>query len=143
MDTLQGKVIASLPKHTLTTGIIISVVSTFAWWLVFVIIHYVLVMPFMERNKNLDWVKPFHKLKPAQKLFYSSYFHGIVHAIVSAGLALYCFFYADGTPHTNWFNDTYYKLTCFDLQKHCCFVTVGYFVYDMCFIIYYTDPEGD
>jgi len=143
MDELQVKVVERLPPFTAQSAIIIALVSFFVWFLVFVVIHYVFVMPFMSANKHREWVKPFLDLKPHQQRFYSSYIHGIIHAALSSFLAFVCFFYADGKPHTNWFNDNYYKLHCFDMQKHCMFVTVGYFAYDIIFCYFNTDSDGD
>lgn len=63
--------------------------------------------------------------------------------MLSSGLAFYAFFYADGKANTNWFNDDYYKLHCFDIQKHFMFITFGYFSYDTVFCYFNTDYEND
>lgn len=143
MVELEVKVAAQMPPFTVQTALIVAVASSIAWFLLFLIIHYMLVVPFMSYFKHLEVIKPFHALKPDQQRYYSSHLHAIVHAAVSSFLAYLCFFYADGKPHTNWFNDDHYKLHCFDMQKHSMFVTVGYFLYDIIFCYFNNDSSGD
>lgn len=136
MDELQVKAIDSLPAFTLESALLVMGASMMTWLIFWAVAHYLIVMPFMNKYKHVGWVKPFHGLTPAQQRFYSSYIHGIAHAALSSLLSFACFFYADGKPHTNWFNDNYYKLHTFDAQRFSMMVTVGYFVFDTFFCFF-------
>ena len=59
--------------------------------------------------------KNYAQLSEKKKKFHASYIHGILHAIVSASLSLYCLVYADGQPNTTWIHCNFYKLNMFDL----------------------------
>lgn len=67
MDELQVKFVnEQMPPFTIETASKITAFAFVGWFLVFVICHYVLVLPFMSCFKNVGWVKPFHELKPSQ-----------------------------------------------------------------------------
>lgn len=53
-------------------------------------------------------------LKARDQWYYTSYWHGSLHAVFSVIAATYGFLYADGQYGTTWFHCNYYKLHMFD-----------------------------
>ena len=111
----------------------ITLGSALFWFMAFLVMHYVIIKPFMQLNDKIEWVSHFNKLSNREQKFYTSYWHGIFHAIVSTFFALYCFVYADGTPGTNWLTDSYYKLHMFDVQRYAQHISIGFLINRICF----------
>ena len=61
----------------------------------------------------------------------ASYVYGLIHAVISGLLAIYCFVFADGVPNTTWFHCNFYKLHMFDIQYYALTVTVGFLLFDL------------
>lgn len=86
------------------------------WFFVFVILHYALIPVFLNaKAKSWPSVEHWKSMTTKEKMWYTSYMHGIVHAIFSTYGSFYCFFYADGKPGTSYFTDYEYRHTMFDL----------------------------
>ena len=71
---------------------------------VFWIIHNIIVMPIMSQRK-LKW---FDEMSSKKKMLYSSYYNGIVHAVLSTIGAIFSLLYADGLPGTTYFDSNHY-----------------------------------
>merc|ERR1719331_3106563 len=53
--------------------------------------------------KSWPSVEHWAKMTSNKKMWYTSYLHGIVHAILSGIGSYYCLFYADGKSDTTYF----------------------------------------
>lgn len=116
MDKVQRWVFENCPKWTIQRGIYSTAFFTVFWFFVFLALHYVLIPAFMK-PKASTWpsVELWVNMTPQKKKWYTSYLHGIVHAILSMWGSYYCFFYADGKPGTTYFTSTEYKYTMYDI----------------------------
>lgn len=104
-----------MPEFTLERGVATMILSAFIWFIIFLIIHYLLVVPFMKCfRKVFPSTEYFHKMSTAEQLNYTGYYHGIAHAGFSSMGAIYGFIYADGQMNTTWFHCNFYKLNMFD-----------------------------
>jgi len=129
MDAFQKWVFENVPEYNFERAVMTVFASAFIWLIVFLVLHYVLLKPLMSAFGS----KHYQHLTEREKMYYASYYHGIVHANVSACLSLYCFIYADGQPHTTWFICNFYKLHMFDIQKYFHTFSLGYLFYDLVF----------
>lgn len=82
----------------------------------------------MKSNRSKEYFRSalLFKMSPRQMMYYSSYILGIIHSSIAFCGAVYCFFYADGEPKTNWFLCNYYKMNMFDIQKFLNVFTIGF-----------------
>jgi len=62
------------------------------WYVFYLVLHFVIIKPFMTARKD----KHFLAMSKKEQMFYTTYYHGIAHAILSSCLSLYCFAFADG-----------------------------------------------
>mmetsp|Transcript_2791 Transcript_2791/g.4775 ORF Transcript_2791/g.4775 Transcript_2791/m.4775 type:complete len:154 (+) Transcript_2791:24-485(+) len=116
MDEIQEWVFKTLPEFNSHTFLVTLGLSFVFWTAMFLVAHFCVVKPFMHTFQNqFRWIQPFMKMSTREQLFYTSYWHAIVHALVSGLGAVYCFFYADGTRDTTWFHCNFYKLHMFDV----------------------------
>jgi len=98
-------------------------------------IHLVL-KKFRKRVPHFDHV---NRLSHRDKLYYTSYYQGLIHAVYGTVHATYGFLYADGQQGTTWFHCYFYKLHMFDIQKYLSMISVGYVIQDFIFCIWTTD----
>lgn len=125
-----------MPEFTYETGIKTILIAIVFWFIMFIVLHYLIITPFMTIfRKRFGWIEPFHKLNEREKRYYTSYWHGSLHAVISTMLSLYCFIYADGVAGTTWFHCNFYKLNMFDVQKYCHMISIGYLIYDLIFCL--------
>jgi hypothetical protein len=97
MDTLSKQINESLPEFNQERGSQFIVVCTILWAVVYFVLHYMIITPFMHIfEKSWPSTVHWHKMENKKKLWYTSYLFGIVHAILSAFGSAYCLFYADG-----------------------------------------------
>ena len=135
MDQFQKRVHDHLPKYDFQTALATLVVSVFFWAAVFLVLHYLIVLPLMSSlRKSFPSTRYFLEMSAKDKMWYTSHIHGSVHAIISMMGSIYCFIYADGQQGTTWFHCNYYKLHTFDIQRYLNTVSAGYLVYDVIFI---------
>jgi len=136
MDKVQKWVFENCPEWTVERGIYSTTVWTFFWFFVYLVLHYVLIPGFLaSKAKSWPSVEHWVKMNPQQKKWYTSYLHGIVHALISAAGSYYCLFYADGKPGTTYFTSEEYKYTMFDIQKYLHTFSLGYIIYDLFFCL--------
>lgn len=116
MDKVQRWVFENCPEWTAERGTKATLFWALFWFFVFLTLHYVLIPGFMNPKKS-TWpsVEHWANMTPQKKKWYTSYLHGIVHAIFSLIGAYYCLFYADGKPGTTYFTSEEYKYTMFDI----------------------------
>ena len=142
MDAIQANVAKSLPPLTIPNAVMLTAASALYWFLAFIVMHYVMIKPFMQYFGKTEWVSHFNQLSDREQKFYTSFWHGIYHAVLSTFFAAYCFVYADGTPGTTWFSDSYYKLHMFEVQKYSLILSIGYFCYDFAFCLLTAEAGG-
>jgi hypothetical protein len=62
----------------------------------FAVFHYGFLLPMLKKNKNHPNWKPIADLPPNQQRFYTSYWYAAFHAVITAGIAIYCMLYGNG-----------------------------------------------
>ena len=108
MDQVQAKVVDKLPPFDWEHSLKFTAVVVVFWFVMFLFLHFVIIKPFFSALKgSFAWADAFDKLSWNKKCYFTSYVHGIVHAILSAFLGFYCVAYADGKPGTTWFDGEY------------------------------------
>jgi hypothetical protein len=112
MDLIQKQVHDSIPKFSVQNGLIVWLTAFCFWTVLYFFVHNFLVLPINKRSKE------FRALSKSQKLYYTTYIHGIYHGLFAFTGAIYCFLYADGVAGTTWAHCNFFKLTMFDLQKY-------------------------
>ena len=116
MDILSKQINDSLPEFNTAVGTQFIVVCTIFWAVVYFVLHYMIITPFMYYfEKSWPSTSHWHQMTTQKKFWYTSYLFGIVHAVLSALGSAYCLFYADGQPGTNWFNSYEYSHSMFDI----------------------------
>jgi hypothetical protein len=140
MDQFQRDFKGSLPPFGYSTGFLTVALSFVFWAVSFLILHYMIVMPFMNSNRKpglqINFTEYFHILTPKQKMLYTSNFHHVLFGLVAFSGAVYGFLYADGVQDTTWFHCNFYKINMFDIQKYMNMMAVGYFIFDLLFCLY-------
>lgn len=136
MDQVQAKVVANTPPFTLERAIIGTAVATLFWIVTFFVLHFMIVRPTLAAFRGtFDWIEPYYKLDWKEQAYYTSYWHSMIHALISGLLSLYCVAYADGKPGTTWFDTPEYQLTMYDTQKYAQMISIAYIAYDLLFCI--------
>jgi hypothetical protein len=116
MEILSKQINDYVPEFNQEKGIQFLVVSTIFWAVVYWVMHYLMITPFMHLcEKSWPSTAHWHQMDFKKKLWYTSYLFGIAHAILSTFGSAYCLFYADGKPGTNWFNSLEYSNQMFDI----------------------------
>jgi hypothetical protein len=134
MDNIQVWVFKNCPEYNMLGGVKASLAFTVMWYIIFVVLHYVMIPMFLGmKRKAWPSVEHWDKMDYKEKMWYTSYLHGIVHAVFSTLGSYYCFFYADGKVGTTYFTDYEYRHTMFDIQKYLHAFSVGYIFYDLFF----------
>jgi len=105
----------SLPKFTLSTFLITTAISAIIWQINLIITHKIIFFFLSTFRKQFPSNELILAKSEKDKVYYSSYFHAVTHALVSASGALYCAIYADGSFGTTWFHCNFYKLQMFDV----------------------------
>ena len=136
MDDFQAKVHREIPEFNRNSFLATLFGSAVVWGVFFLTLHFLVVTPLMSLLRSQKWTKPFHEMNFKQKLYYTSYIHAIVHALVSSAGSIYGFLYADGVRDTTWFHCNLYKLTMFDVQKYFNTISMGYLLQDLVFCLY-------
>ena len=137
MDKIQTQIHRDLPEFNKTTCLMTLAVAICAWGVFFLTLHFIIVKPFMisAYKGGAKWARKFSEMNNKDQLYYTSYIHAVVHALVSGFGAIFCLFYADGVPNTTWFHCTFYKLHMFDIQKYFQVISIGYLVQDLIFVL--------
>lgn len=131
LDEIQKYVYNSCPKYDMNSAIVVFLTS-FAFYTISFAMCHGLVSVAIKSLKSNKW---YTNLSSGEQTFYSSYYHGLLHATISVAGAFYGFVYADGVAHTTWFHDNWYKLNMFDIQKFLNIFTLGYYAFFFCLII--------
>ena len=136
MDHVQLYVYKNTPEVTFNKGAIFTVQMTFAWFVVFMIQHYLVILPFMHTFRKLfPSLNHWHEMSNQDKWWYTSYVNAILHAFISAAGSFYCLVYADGKSGTTWFTDREYRHTMYDIQVYLHLVSLGYIIFDLIFCL--------
>jgi hypothetical protein len=135
MDEFQAWVFKNT-HYTFQNGLIFVAGSVMFWGLLFMILHFAILKPIMGGSLF------YKKMTENEKMFYASYYHGILHAIVSSILSLYCFAFADGQPQTTWFHCNFYKLHMFDIQIYSNCLSVAYLIWDAILCSFIAKNDG-
>ena len=118
VDLLQKEIKQDIPKFEYETGFTTVILSLGFWIVSFVVLHYLLVVPFMTFNRkkgsHINYTEYFHILSPKQKMLYTSNIHHVLFGFVAFTGAVYGFLYADGVTDTTWFHCNFYKINMFD-----------------------------
>ena len=136
LDRLQIWVFNNTPPFTASNAFLALTLSIIFWFVTFYIVHYAIVSPLMKSLQRNSCTEYYFAMSPKQKLYYSSYYHGILHGVISFCGATYCFLYADGEPETTWFRCDWFKLNMFDLQKFLNMFSAGYLIFQLLLINY-------
>lgn len=130
LDKMQEFVFKNVPPFDASNGFVALVLSLILWTISFYFIHFLVVQPVMKASRN-SYTEYYHAMSPKGKLYYSSYYLGIFHALISFVGSVYCFIYADGEPETTWFHCNWYKLNMFDVQKYFNMLSIGYLLFQL------------
>jgi hypothetical protein len=125
----------NLPEFTMKNGLITTAAFAIMWQIEFEILKIFLNYVTNNCQKLMPSLKNVQALSARDRIYYASYYHGIVHAIFSTIGALYALVYADGQPGTTWFHCPHYHMTMFDVQKYLNLMTVGYLLQDLVFCV--------
>jgi hypothetical protein len=129
MDKIQGIVAKSLPKYTMTNGMITLGVSLLIWAALFSSMHLFVVKSLMYTKaiqKSFPSTTFYKNLSKNDQCNYTSYIIGIIHSMIAFVGAVWCFFYADGEVGTTWYHCNYFKMHMFDVQKYLHTFSGGY-----------------
>lgn len=106
----------NVPEPTMTHIFIVIGIATIFWFIVFKTLDFGIIRPFMHTfRKQFPSMEYWHEFDEKKKVWYSSYWFGIVHALFSVVTSYYCFVYADGQKGTTWFHSKEYQLSMFPI----------------------------
>ena len=128
LDQMQLYVHDNVPKFDASNAFVALVFSMIFWTVLFYILHSCLILPMLKANRSTEKSPALFKMSPKQKMYYSSYYLGILHSVIAFIGSVYCFIYADGEPETTWFHCNWYKFNMFDIQKFFSIFSAGYFI---------------
>ena len=128
MDQMQLLVLENFPKFDGSNALDALAFSIIFWTSLFFTLHNMVISPMMKSKGYTEYFRsaPLFKMSPKQKMYYSSYFLGILHSVIAFLGAVYCFIYADGEKETTLFHCNWYKINMFDIQKFFNVFTIGY-----------------
>ena len=127
-NVFQNWVHRSLPPFDMYNALAFTAGSVVFWYIAYKTEYFVINTLFQCFRKSYPSLEHYFKMTPKEKKFYVSYYHGIIHALISGLGAIYCFIYADGRPNTTWFHCNFYKLHMFDVQKYFNCLSAGYLI---------------
>lgn len=105
MDAFQMYVFKNVPEPSWNQILLIVALATVFWFAVFKSLDFVVIRPFMHSfRKQFPSVEHWHAFDEKAKVWYASYWFGIIHALFSVVTSGYCFIYADGQKGTTWFH---------------------------------------
>lgn len=109
--------------------------SAIFWHIQLIVLHHVLHITLRVLKFCMPTNETVLTMSARDRWYYTSYFHGTIHAFFGIFAAFYGFVYADGQFGTTWFHCNFYKLQMFDVQKYLSMISIGWFLQDFIFCI--------
>ena len=115
MDELQVQIFHNLPKFEKDMFFKLTAFSMAFFFIMFLILHYVLIKGFMEYFKQTKWAQKYLTLNKYDSFTFTSYIHSMVHAGIVVIAGIYGFLYANGEPNSVYFYNEEYQSKMFDI----------------------------